>query len=708
MSRFQKYLITAALPYANGPLHIGHIAGAYLPADIFTRFLRMFDKEVLYVCGSDEHGAAITMKAQRENKSPREIINTYHELFERSFQAMDISFDIYHRTSSELHHNTSQAFFEKLYEKNEFLEKESEQYYDEKSGMFLADRYIKGQCPKCHHPDAYGDQCENCGSSLSPTELIDPVSVLSGEKPILKTTRHWYLPLDKYADWLADYIEKGEINGKEHHIPDDWKNHVKGQCKSWIDGGLVPRAMTRDLDWGVDVPQVIPGSQGKKLYVWMDAPIGYISATKQWAFDNNKNWKDYWQNEDCALYHFIGKDNIVFHCLIFPAILNAHGGYNLPFNVPANQFLNLEEKKISTSRNWAIWIHEFVEELPDLIESLRYYLVKIMPEQRDSEFTWKGFQECHNNELVNNFSNFVNRVLVLTHKYFEGIVPTFDEDQSLIGAEGPEEPAFVETELLLLIDQIDDVRADLQNCEFRSALNRIMDISAKGNQILQANEPWKNIKEDEPWVRATLNLCLQYATALSLVIKPFLPKTAMRLCKMLNIPVWPENGEWVEANMDVAIGGAFLEFEHQIGKAEYLFSRIDDELIHKQIEKLRTMSREEESQENLCEEINYDEFSKMQLITATILSAEKVKKTDKLLHILLDTGSEKREVVSGIAQFFEPNKIIGQRVLYLANLTPRKIRGILSKGMILMAEKPDGALSFVAPPDDWPNGSPVK
>ena len=477
MRDIKRYMVTSALPYANGPLHVGHLAGAYVNADIYTRFLRSMGKDVVFICGSDEHGAAITMRAKKEGVSPQAIIDKYDQMFRKSFADLGISFDFFHRTSSKLHHETSQGFFRKLYRDNVLKEEESEQYYDEKAGQFLADRYITGKCPKCGYESAYGDQCENCGSSLSPTELGDPVSTLTGEKPVLRKTSHWYLPLDKYEDWLREWIETGASEGKILHDPTKWKKHVIGQCKSWLDTGLKPRAMTRDLDWGVDVPSDIPGAAGKKLYVWLDAPIGYISATKQWALENNRSWEPYWHDDETALVHFIGKDNIVFHCLIFPTILKAHGDYTLPINVPANQFMNLEGDKISTSRNWAVWVHEYLEDMPGKEDVLRYYLTKNMPEQRDSEFVWKGFQDSNNNELVNNLANFVHRVLVLTHKYYDGIIPEFDPDESFVGSSDTDLPAFHETELLDLHDKLDDMAQDLRDYEFRSALTKLMGIS---------------------------------------------------------------------------------------------------------------------------------------------------------------------------------------------------------------------------------------
>lgn len=705
MIEYKRHLVTAALPYANGPLHVGHLCGAYLPADVYVRFQRLMGKDIILICGSDEHGAAITMRALKENKSPQEIIDTYHQLFVKTFKGIGISFDYYHRTSDPLHHQTSQEFFTNLYNKGEFKEIESEQYYDIKSQQFLADRYIVGTCPKCGNENAYGDQCENCGSSLSPTELINPKSVLSGDTPELRKTKHWYLPLDQYESWLRPWIEEGILDGKEHHDPNSWKNHVLGQCKSWIDGGLQPRAMTRDLDWGVDVPKNIPGSEGKKLYVWLDAPIGYISSTKQWAIENNKDWKSYWQDPESELIHFIGKDNIVFHCIIFPAILKAHGQFNLPSNVPANQFMNLEGNKISTSRNWAVWVHEYLEDLPGMEDSLRYYLIKNMPEQKDSEFTWKTFQEAHNNELVNNLSNFIHRVLSLTHKFYKGKITDFDPDESFEGVSGDELGGYHDAELIYLFDQIHVLNQHLREYDFRSALKALMDISTAGNQLLQNNEPWKIQKSMPETVEVVMNLSVQYVVALSVAMKPFLPFTSDKLRKMLNLPLLEEKGELLDILDKMAEGELLIQAGHQINEAQYLFSRIDDALIQKQIDKLhRTMENDQnavvEPSANskyhpLKETISYDDFAKIDLRTAKILAAEKVAKADKLLKLELDLGFEKRTVVSGIAQHFTPDEIIGRQVLLLANLAPRPLKGIESNGMILMAEDGDGKLTFV-------------
>ena len=706
----KRYLVTAALPYANGPLHIGHLAGCYIPADIYVRFQRLMGKDILYICGSDEHGAAITLRAQKENKTPQEVIDEYHRSFRDTFQKMHISFDHYHRTSAQIHHETAQEFFTKLYDQGEFLEKTTEQYYDEEAGQFLADRYIKGTCPKCHHDEAYGDQCEHCGSTLSPTELIHPKSTLSGSNPILKTTTHWYLPLDKYEDWLREWIDKGTMDGQFHHYPDEWKKHVLGQCKSWIDGGLQPRAMTRDLDWGVDVPHEIKGHEGKKLYVWMDAPIGYISSTKQWAKDNKKEWAPYWQDEDTAILHFIGKDNIVFHAIIFPAILKAHGDYQLPVNVPANQFMNLEGQKISTSKNWAVWVRDYVQDMPDRVDEMRYFLTKNMPEQKDSEFKWSGFLEANNNELVNNLANFINRVIVLINKYYEGVVPEFDEDQNIIGAGGADMPSFHESELLDLFDRLQALSQHIRAFEFRAALKDLMEISAAGNQILQFNEPWKKQKENPEQVKAVMNLGLQYTVALSVVLKPFLPGTSDKLRQMLQLPMIEEKGELLTLLNDLAEGVHLIKPGHKIGEAKHLFTRFDDQFIQTELDKLRARaaSVKEQTHTPIKENIAFEDFTKLDIRTGTIVSAEKVAKTKKLLQLKIDIGFETRNVVSGIAEQFAPEEIIGKKVAMVLNLEPRKIRGVLSEGMVLMAEDTEGKLDFVSPGNGMENGMIVR
>ena len=708
----KRYLVTSALPYANGPLHIGHLTGAYLPADIFVRFLRLTGKEVVWVCGSDEHGAAITVKARKENTTPEDIINKYHEQLKMALAGMAIDFNIYHRTSEPVHHETSQDFFRTLYEKGEFQEIESQQYYDESVGQFLADRYIIGTCPKCGNPNAYGDQCEICGSTLSPTDLINPKSTLSGSTPVMKPTTHWFLPLNQHQEWLRAWIETGMLDGVKHHEPGEWKPHVLGQCKSWLDSGLEPRSMTRDLDWGVDVPQEIPGSAGKKLYVWLDAPIGYISATKAWAATHQENWEKYWKDPETALIHFIGKDNIVFHCLIFPVILKSYGGFNLPVNVPANQFMNLEGDKVSTSRNWAVWIHEYLEEWPGQQDLLRYYLIKTMPEQRDSEFTWKGFQDANNNELVNNLANFFNRVCVLLHKYYQGEIPAFNPDKAFIGTEEPDFDSFHETELLYLHDRIQDLNQSIREFRFRDALKSLMDMSSTGNSILQSNEPWKKEKSDPELIKAVLNYCAQLATALSVVIRPFMPFTSDKMRAQLGLaPIHDEN----ELNLlldTLCEGEVLLPPGHKINEASHLFSRIDDTRIQAQLDKLKRRSAlstpAPAANIPLKETISIDEFNKTDLRAGTILTAERVPKADKLLHLTVDLGFEKRTILSGIAQHFQPEGLPGRRVVIVANLVPRKMKGIDSNGMILLSENGDGSLRFVEPSDGAENGSVVK
>ncbi|MBX2814636.1 MAG: methionine--tRNA ligase [Saprospiraceae bacterium] len=709
----KRYLVTSALPYANGPLHVGHLAGAYLSADAYVRFLRLSGKDVVYVCGSDEHGAAVTIRAYKEGRTPQDIVDEYHERIRKAFEGVGMSFDIYHRTSAPLHHETSQEFFRDLYANGAFLEQESEQYFDTESNQFLADRYITGTCPKCGHLDAYGDQCENCGSTLSPTELIDPRSTISGSIPVMRKTKHWYLKLNEHEEWLRRWITEGKIDGEEVHQASAWKKHVVGQCKSWLDGGLVPRSITRDLSWGVDVPQEIPGSSGKKLYVWMDAPIGYISATKQWAKDNGQEWEPYWKDEETALVHFVGKDNIVFHCLIFPAILSAKGDYILPKNVPANQFVNLEGAKISTSRNWAVWIDEFLVDLPDYVDSLRYYLYKIMPEQRDSEFTWKGFQDAHNNELVNNLGNFVNRVLVLTNKYYEGIVPDFDESIALNSPADAGMPSWHDAEMLDLFDQLHEMREHIKSFDFRGALRTLLEISSKGNQLLAVNEPWKHVKEDPDGVKVIMNLALQYVTALSVACRPFLPFTSDKLRAMLGLPSFTDKDEFVNLMNELSEGANLIPAGNQLPSARHLFTRIEDEVVNKQLEKLKQSATannidEAELNQPLKDEIVFQDFEKLDLRTAKILEATAVPKTKKLLQLKLDLGFEQRTVVSGIAESYDPQSIVGKEVVLVANLAPRKIRGIESQGMVLLAENDEGNLGFVSPPQGWDSGDVVK
>lgn len=693
MSTTKRYTVTAALPYANGPLHIGHIAGAYLPADIFVRYLRLCHKDVIFVCGSDEHGAAITLKAKKEGVSPQSIVDTFNAQIKQSFADFGIDFDIYYRTSEALHHQTASDYFSALLEKGVFEVKSSEQYFDEEAQQFLADRYISGTCPKCGYENAYGDQCENCGSTLSPQDLIDPRSTMSGTKPVLRETTHWYLPLEKHEEWLRDWLENGILDGKVHHDPATWKKQVIGQCKSWIDGGLQPRAMTRDLDWGVKVP--VEGADGKVLYVWLDAPIGYISATKAWATQNDKDWKPYWQEETTELIHFIGKDNIVFHCLIFPTLLKAHGDFILPTNVPANAFLNLEGKKISTSRNWAVWLHEYLIDLPGKEDELRYVLNAISPEARDSEFTWKDYQARVNNELVAIFGNFINRAIVLTHTFFDGKVPPLGD---------------VDINALTHVDcaaEIARAKGEVSRCievyRFREGQQAMMGLARFGNKILTETEPWKRIKSEPEKAGAILHLCLQLSANLSILAAPFLPTTVAKLSEMLNIEAldWAHSGSL-----------ALLPEGHEIRKPSLLFKRIEDEEVEAQRVKLQKSALENEHPKTKYmpqkPAINFDDFSKMDIRTATILEAEAVPKTDKLLKILLDTGLDRRTVVSGIADRYKPEDLPGRQVSVLLNLEPRKIRGVDSQGMILMAEDADGKLAFVKPADTMTNGSVVR
>jgi methionyl-tRNA synthetase len=679
-----KYLVTAALPYANGPLHIGHIAGCYLPSDIFVRYLRLMNRDVKFICGSDEHGVPITLRAKKEGVSPQEVVDKYNAIMRDSFKEFGISFDIYHRTSDKVHHETASGFFKNLYDKGVFTEEVSEQYFDESAQMFLADRYITGTCPKCGNANAYGDQCEKCGSSLSPRELINPHSQLSGQPPVLKQTKHWYLPLDKMQEeWLNKWILSKE---------DSWKKSVFGQCKSWLDQGLQPRAVTRDLDWGVPVP--VADSQGKVLYVWFDAPIGYISATK--ALLPN-DWESYWKNPDCKLIHFIGKDNIVFHCIIFPAMLKAHGDYILPENVPANEFLNLEGDKISTSRNWAVWLHEYLIDFKDKQDVLRYVLCATAPETKDNDFTWKDFQDRNNNELVAILGNFVNRTLVLTGKYFENKVPARGELQ---------EADKVCLEAIATIPQ--QVKESIEKYRFREALASMMDLARAGNKYLADTEPWKLAKTDMSRVQTILNISLEITAALASLCEPFLPFTAEKIRTMLNI----NSRDWSDA-----FNGNLLTVGHQLGQAALLFDKIEDDAINSQIEKLNATKAAKAAEENssvesaalkpLKEVTTYDDFVKMDLRVGTILTAEKVAKADKLLKLTIDTGIDQRTVVSGIAMHFTPEEIIGKQVTLLANLAPRKIKGIESNGMILMAEDADGKLVFVQPSRATTAGSTI-
>lgn len=683
---YKRYTITAALPYANGPKHIGHLAGAYIPADLYARYLRLQKRDVVFVCGSDEHGTAIANQAMKEHTTPRAIIDKYHALIKTCFEQIGISFDIYHRTSEPIHHETARDFFTNLNDKGIFVERESEQYYDEHAQAFLADRYIVGTCPNCGNENAYGDQCEKCGTSLSPEELINPRSTLSGNKPVLKATKHWYLPLDKYEGWLKEWILKGHAS--------DWRTTVYGQCKSWIDGGLHPRAVTRDLDWGIKVP--VAGADCKVLYVWFDAPIGYISATKQWAIDNNQDWKLYWQDKETKLVHFIGKDNIVFHCIVFPVMLHAHGQFIVPDNVPANEFMNLEGDKMSTSRGWSIEMHEYLEDLPGKVDELRYYLTAIAPETSDSEFTWKDYQARVNNELVAILGNFVNRVMILMHKFYDGKV---EADTAVITLQDEN----LNTELGRLYDELE---RSFEGYKFRQAQQTTMEIARLGNRYLTEKEPWKSIKTDPEDAKVALHNCLLLIGHLATCLQPFLPGTAKKILHMLN---WHKDAIAFDEEIAFANG-------HQLNPAELLFEKIEDDLIERQIQKLVAKKEAIEGPVQPVEQvvipakenISFDQFAAMDVRIGTILTAEKVAKTKKLLKLTIDTGIDQRTVVSGIAEHYGPEGIIGQQVSILVNLEPREIKGILSQGMILMSENAEGKLSFVSPINWMPNGSVVR
>ena len=683
-----KYTVTAALPYANGPIHLGHVAGVYLPADTFVRYLRMNDADVLFVCGSDEHGAAITLRAKKEAVTPKAIVDKYHKLIGNAFADFGIEFDVYDRTTSDLHHETSSNFFKELNRKKRFIQKSSEQYYDEEFNQFLADRYITGTCPKCKSPNAYGDQCEKCGSDLSPTDLIDPRSTLSGKLPVLRKTSHWFLPMDQHEEWLKEWITQGTLDGVQQHDPKAWRNQVTGQCMSWIDGGLKPRAMTRDLDWGVKVP--LPDGEGKVLYVWLDAPIGYISATKKWAQDHGKNWEDYWLKEkaqDRKLVHFIGKDNIVFHAIIFPILLKDHGGYILPDNVPASEFLNLEGDKFSTSRNWAVWLHEYLEAYPDKTDELRYVLTSIAPESKDAEFTWKDYQARVNSELADVFGNFVNRTVVLTNKYYDGIVPAqgtrTNQDKAIIA------------EVCDSVARIGDL---IMKYKLREAQGEMMRIARIGNKYLADNEPWKLIKTDANRVETIMSVSLEITRQLSIACMPFLPKTAKKLQGFLNINCDKWND--LKDASELTVGS-------QINKAEILFKKIEDEFVELEVQKLKEKSQQTSKFPPMKELIDFETFQKMDLRMGKILSAEKVKKADKLLQLSVDTGIDTRTVVSGIAQHYAPEDVVGKTVLILLNLAPRKIRGVESQGMILMAENEEGELSFLETEKEFLQGQSV-
>lgn len=683
------FTVTAALPYANGPLHLGHVAGVYLPSDIFVRFLRMNKHDVAFICGSDEHGAAITLRAKKEGITPTEIVDKYNALISKAFQDFDISFDIFHRTSAEIHHETAQEFFKVLDGKDHFTKETSEQYFDEEYQQFLADRYITGTCPNCHSENAYGDQCEKCGSDLSPKELINPISTLSGKTPVLKETFHWYLPMERHEEWLRTWIKEGKLDGVQQHDPKKWRNQVTGQCMSWIDNGLRPRAMTRDLDWGVKVP--VAGGEGKVLYVWLDAPIGYISATKQWALDNGKNWEDYWTG-DRKLVHFIGKDNIVFHAIIFPILLKTHGDLVLPDNVPAYEFLNLEGDKFSTSRNWAVWLHEYIAAYPNRIDELKYVLTSIAPETKDSEFTWKEYQTRINSELADILGNFVNRVMVLTQKYYEGSVPErgeltdFDRD--------------ILAQMQAIPGKISSLVYDYK---LRDAQAEAMNLARLGNKYLADSEPWKLVKTDPERVKSILNIALQITANLSIVLQPFLPATAKKISGFLNF----ETADWSAAgNPDLLAAGHLTE------SPTILFEKVDDELVELEIAKLNQSKIDNAvvapSFPPQKAEATFEEFTKMDIRLGTILEAEKVAKADKLLKLLVDTGIDKRVIVSGIAQHYTPEEVIGKTVTVLMNLAPRKIKNIESQGMILMAEDVEGHLSFLSPEKDFGAGGEVR
>ncbi len=692
MSEPARYTITAALPYTNGPIHIGHLAGVYVPADIYARYQRLQGKDVAFICGSDEHGVAIPMKAKKEGISPKELIDKYHLIIKDSFEKFGISFNNYSRTSAQIHHETAGGFFVKLFEQGDFLEETTAQLFDEEAGQFLADRFVTGICPNCGYEEAYGDQCENCGSSLNATDLIKPKSTLTGAVPTLKKTKHWFLPLDRYEEFLTDWILKG------HKA--DWKPNVYGQCKSWIEAGLKPRAVTRDLDWGIPVP--IDNAEGKVLYVWFDAPIGYISSTKEWAAKENKDWEVYWKDKGTKLLHFIGKDNIVFHCIIFPAMLKAHGDYVLPENVPANEFLNLEGNKLSTSKNWAVWLHEYLDEFPDMQDVLRYVLTANAPESKDNDFTWKDFQARNNNELVAIFGNFINRVIVLTHKYFDGVVPQ------------PGDFTKVDKEVLQQLKDFPAILEDrLERYRFREASQELLNLSRLGNKYLADEEPWKVIKENEERVKTIMYIALQIATGLAVVSEPFLPFTAAKLAKILNIstaPSIPVNNSSADELLqwsDVSLKDQLLVPGHQIGASELLFRKIEDSEIQQQLNKLEATRQINESENQSImpqkDTISFEDFTKIDMRIGTILEAEKMPKTKKLMVLKVDTGLDQRTIVSGIAESFTPEEIIGKRVTVLVNLASRPLRGVESEGMILMTENKEGKLVFLNPDEEHVN-----
>ena len=683
----KRYTITAALPYANGPVHLGHLAGVYIPADIYTRYLRLQNRDVVFICGSDEHGVPITLKAKKEGVDPQVVVDRYHEVIQQSFLDFGISFDHYSRTSGTMHHQTASDFFKQLEENGQFVEQVTEQLYDPEANQFLADRFVTGTCPKCGNTESYGDQCEQCGTSHNATDLIDPKSSLSGSAPVLKQTKHWFLPLDQHEQWLKDWILKDHKS--------DWKTNVYGQCKSWIDDGLRPRAVTRDLDWGIPVP--VKNAEGKVLYVWFDAPIGYLSATKEWAEKNNRDWTPYWQDPETKLVHFIGKDNIVFHCIIFPSMLKAHGDFILPDNVPANEFLNLEGDKISTSRNWAVWLHEYLKEFPGQQDVLRYALTANAPETKDNDFTWADFQARNNNELVAIFGNFINRVTVLTQKYYQGVVPgsgeLLDEDRAVLSQ----------------LNAHPDVIADsLERYRFREAQMTLINVARLGNKYLADAEPWKLIKSDPERTATIMNVALQIAAALAVLSEPFLPFTAAKLKSTLGLNHLDKPLSWTA----ISNNSIYLPQGHKIEQSPLLFRKIEDQemdLQRQKLEKTKSNNHTMEAQSTPVKDlINFDDFSKMDLRVGTIMAAEKMPKANKLLILSVDVGVDRRTVVSGIAEHYHPEDIVGQKVCVLLNLEPRKIRGTLSQGMILMAEDDEGKLSFLAPDAAIPSGATVR
>ena len=668
----KRYTITAALPYTNGPIHIGHLAGVYVPADIYARYLRLTGNDVAFICGSDEHGVPITIKAKKEGVSPQDIVDKYHTIIKQSFEDFGISFDNYSRTSAKIHHDTASEFFKILYDKNEFVEEVSEQLYDAEANQFLADRFVTGTCPKCGYEEAYGDQCENCGTSHNATDLINPKSAITGNTPTLKETKHWFLPLNKHEDFLREWILKGHKK--------DWKPNVYGQVKSWVDDGLRPRAVTRDLDWGIPVP--VEGAEGKVLYVWFDAPIGYISATKEWAERVGKDWEPYWKDKETKLVHFIGKDNIVFHCIIFPSMLKAEGSYILPENVPANEFLNLEGNKLSTSKNWAVWLPDYLKEFPEQQDVLRYALTANAPETKDNDFTWKDFQARNNNELVAIFGNFINRVVVLTNKYYDGVVPQ------------PGELTQVDKDTLANVKAYPSVIASsIERYRFREGSQELMNLARLGNKYLADEEPWKTIKVDEERTQTIMYVALQIASALAVLCEPFLPFTSNKLKAILN----SDTNTW----SDVASKDVLIPSAHQIGKSELLFSKIEDKTIQIQLDKLEASKKANEAANKTVDPqkdtITFDDFVKLDMRVGTILEAEKMPKTKKLLVLKVDTGIDTRTIVSGIAESFKPEDVIGKKVTVLVNLAPRALRGVESEGMILMTENENGDLVFVNP-----------